>query len=65
MNPLSSGEKEQAHCEVMGQSPGRRRKLPGSSASRRPPHPPHGAQGKDAQGTEQNVLREGRSMRHT
>ena len=65
MNPLSSGEKEQVHQEVMGQSPGRGRKLPGASASRRPPHPPHGAQGQGAQGIEQNVLREGRRMRHT
>ena len=65
MNPLTSGEKGQAHQEVMGWSPERGRRLPGASASRCPPHPPHGAQGQDAQRTEQNVLREGRHMRHT
>ena len=65
MNPLPSGEKGQAHPEVMGHSPEGGRKLPGASASRRPPNPPHGAQGQDAQGTGQNVLREGRRMRHT
>ena len=65
MNPLSSGEKGQAHQEVMGQSPKRGRRLPSASASRHPPHPPHGAQGQDAQGTEQNVLRDGQRMRHT
>ena len=65
MNPLSSGEKGPAHQAVMGYSPEEGRKLPSASASRRPPYPPHWAQGQDAQGTEQNVLREGRRMRHT
>ena len=65
MNPLSSGKTGQVHQKVMGHSPERGRRLPGAGAFRHPSDPPHGAQGPDAQGTEQNVLRVGRRMRHT